>query len=167
MGSTLYVVYCKAGDELFAKIGVAKIPKTRMMSLQIGNPLLLDTFKVYYLCNAWKVERRIHEALSAYHVRGEWFRCSEHLNSTVQRIIDEYGVFGQEEASSDNEWLETNIANLRQALLGRKTEFRCATGTEPDTLLRFLEAGNRLTFDEAWSIAEKTGMCSPTLKSWY
>lgn len=68
----LYVM--TAGD--FMKVGVTFNPQQRLSDLQCGNPLLIELRKVYLPpadINIIRIEQIVHQALAAFHVRGEWF----------------------------------------------------------------------------------------------
>lgn len=68
----VYFVRCE--ELMRVKIGhTTNDPTHRMSQLQTGCPAKLDLFAVV---DGWgrEDERKIHELLRGYHVRGEWFR---------------------------------------------------------------------------------------------
>ncbi len=71
----VYVVQC--GE--FTKIGIATWVKTRVMSLQTGNPEPIQLLKSWRSRNAGAEELKLHKHLRKYRVRGEWFKLPSHL----------------------------------------------------------------------------------------
>lgn len=57
------------------KIGLAVNVKERLTALQIGNPNKLEIIAALRIPST-KVEKKIHELLTAYKVSGEWFSIS-------------------------------------------------------------------------------------------
>ena len=89
---------------------------SRLKSLQTGNPRPIEVVRTFRLLNAQRVEKVIHRTLIIQRVKGEWFRAERFntkdgdaltncwssanrsawhpsLLDTIQRIVDECGVF--------------------------------------------------------------------------
>jgi hypothetical protein len=65
----------------FIKIGIADHPERRLAELQTACPYdlkLFHTAAIYY-CYSREAETYAHKQLKKYHVRGEWFSCSDQL----------------------------------------------------------------------------------------
>lgn len=92
------------------KIGISNNPESRVQSLNTGNPEKIkliqthDSFKRFGK-TASEFEDEIHDHLSEYHVRGEWFEleCLPELNNYLNAHSDEAGL---------NERQETVVAAL-------------------------------------------------------
>jgi T5orf172 domain len=72
----VYAIRC---GRYAVKIGMARDPTARMLDLQAANPqklILEHSQQLPYRRLAETVERRIHQAFSDRHIRGEWFRAS-------------------------------------------------------------------------------------------
>jgi Meiotically up-regulated gene 113 len=70
-------LYAISSDSRYIKFGVAGRPIKRLIELQIGSPQdlkLLGEIFAYDSEPAFELERIVHRALEAYHVRGEWFQ---------------------------------------------------------------------------------------------
>ncbi len=103
----LYVLRCQIASETFIKVGICSNLSRRLKALQTGNPRPIEVVKTYRLLNAQRVEKVVHRTLIVERVKGEWFRAerfkpSDGLNrsalspsllDTIQRIVDECGVF--------------------------------------------------------------------------
>lgn len=57
----------------FVKIGIANDVKSRIASLQTGNPNALVLLACYDFPNASVVEKTLHQKYDSQRVRGEWF----------------------------------------------------------------------------------------------
>lgn len=74
----VYVIY-ESEDPSASKIGVAGDLIKRLSSMQVGTWRALrigHAVKLPSKSAAHAIERQVHQALSALHVRGEWFRVS-------------------------------------------------------------------------------------------
>lgn len=74
----VYVIY-EADDSSVSKIGVAADVAKRLGTMQVGSWRILKVGHAVRLPSksaAHAIERQVHQALSALHVRGEWFRVS-------------------------------------------------------------------------------------------
>ena len=89
----LYVLRCQIASETFIKVGICSNLSSRLKSLQTGNPRPIEVVKTYRLLNAQRVEKVVHRTLIIQRVKGEWFRWYPLLLDTIQRIVDECGVF--------------------------------------------------------------------------
>lgn len=83
----VYLIKQKASD--FYKVGFTSkpVPK-RLAELQTGNPHELILVSWWNVTDARRVEKHIHEFLSAYHVRGEWFACADEEIRHLQMLLD-------------------------------------------------------------------------------
>jgi len=71
-GKSLYLI--EGGDKI--KVGVAGSPHDRLGSLQVGNPnklKIIESIPFEEEEKAFEVENAVHNYLSEYHERGEWF----------------------------------------------------------------------------------------------
>lgn len=71
----IYVVSCLD----FVKIGIAKRPRDRLNNMQVGCPLELKIIAEYLTHNPKQDERRLHDLLDKFLVRGEWFKIPDNL----------------------------------------------------------------------------------------
>ncbi len=58
------------------KIGITVTDRSRMKSLQTGNPRPLTPGMILPCKHARNIERRVHELLAPYRLSGEWFDVS-------------------------------------------------------------------------------------------
>ena len=73
--------------------GYAPNLSSRLKSLQTGNPRPIEVVRTYRLLNAERVEKVVHRTLIVQRVTGEWFRWKPCIMDTIQRIVNECGVF--------------------------------------------------------------------------
>lgn len=69
----IYLVECEG----FVKIGVATNVQARVAGMQTGNPFQLRLLTSFQSDIPFEEEEAIHELLSSYHVRGEWFKLPD------------------------------------------------------------------------------------------
>jgi hypothetical protein len=90
--SFVYVIY-EADTPMISKIGVAGDVVQRLSSMQVGTWRVLKVgyaVKLPSKSAAHAVERQAHQALSALHVRGEWFGVSpDRAASEVKLAVDQ------------------------------------------------------------------------------
>jgi len=61
----------------YLKVGVAFDPNKRLLELQTGNPFDMKVaLSMHTKGNAYDAEAAVHNKLSAFNTRGEWFDCS-------------------------------------------------------------------------------------------
>lgn len=77
----VYFIGCDSGH---VKIGLAFVPKTRLLDLQQGCPLKLTLLAERE--GSRQVEMYLHEFYKAERVRGEWFDRSDRLNAYIERL---------------------------------------------------------------------------------
>lgn len=77
-------VYCIRSG-CFVKIGVTDNVGRRLSQLQTGSPEPL--YLVGYDIGTFEDERRLHDELEQFRVRGEWFRMTEFVIRTVTGFI--------------------------------------------------------------------------------
>lgn len=63
----------------FYKIGVARFSDKRVKALQTGSPFELTVRSWVTTTEPHEVESDLHDILSEYHVRGEWFELPENI----------------------------------------------------------------------------------------
>lgn len=86
MEQKLYILQCR---KTFAiKIGISNDPIARMRNLQTGYPFDLSLLGVFGGCDARTIERHLHQALSRWQLRGEWFEGAA-LPQALQ-LLDRY-----------------------------------------------------------------------------
>ena len=84
----MYVIY-EIEEPSVCKIGVASDVAQRLSSMQVGTWRILKTAHAVRLpskSTAHAIERQVHQALSALHCRGEWFRVP------VDRAVNEVNI---------------------------------------------------------------------------
>ncbi len=82
----VYVIQC--GFDSYYKIGISDNVAERIKTLQIGCPFELILVMMCRLGSrtaATEAERQLHETLSSYCVRGEWFKLDQNQLSILQR----------------------------------------------------------------------------------
>ncbi len=92
----MYLYIISDSSESVVKIGYSQDPSARLRSLQTGYPAVL---RVYHSVAVPEdrvrlLERRLHQELSIYRTRGEWFRISAQqaallLDHCVIRWVDD------------------------------------------------------------------------------
>lgn len=111
-GCCVYLIATESGSA--TKIGVAADPEKRLKDLQVGNPeRLVLTFEVWAedVDQAKELERRFHEQLSDYKIRGEWFKTDE-AHAAIG--IDERRSFPFCEKAYGTRWAQSPVA-LKEA----------------------------------------------------
>lgn len=79
------------GTDLF-KVGfTAGDTRARIRSLQTACPYDLEVYDTIIHPDAQAIEREIHQKLSGYHRRGEWFEVDRNV---IDRVIAEYSDTG-------------------------------------------------------------------------
>jgi len=79
-----YLYAISNGQEI--KLGMSSNVNNRLKALQTSSPSELVVLWKYYIANtpadAIKIEKRLHRACKAYHIRGEWFTmdCIDTVN---------------------------------------------------------------------------------------
>lgn len=88
MKSKLYLIKHQAGP---VKIGISKKPGERLRAVQICCPYqleLLGTISVPEGVRTRTKENEIHNDLSKYNMRGEWFDLPDHIEEKLVNQID-------------------------------------------------------------------------------
>ena len=67
------ILYLIGSGMEFVKIGIANDVRSRMASLQTGNPNPLKLMACYVFQNAGYIEKALHQKFDPQRVRGEWF----------------------------------------------------------------------------------------------
>lgn len=78
-----YLYFIRCGKNGPIKIGIARDPQKRLVTLQIGNPRRLVLIGTLEDCA--DLERRLHEHFAADHIGGEWFRPSKALRTFIRK----------------------------------------------------------------------------------
>lgn len=83
------MIYVISSGPDFIKVGhTDHSAEARAYELQCGNPVTLE---VLFTCNGnVTFERMLHRMLKEYHVRGEWFRSSQEVLSSIRRASKFY-----------------------------------------------------------------------------
>jgi hypothetical protein len=87
MSEYLYLIRCKEAH----KIGVASDVRSRIASLQTGNPYKLELVDCYQFTNAEVVERALHQRFAEYRTLGEWFEIPNVMIGLVGQICEMLG----------------------------------------------------------------------------
>lgn len=102
--SFVYVIFSHAQNAF--KVGYTANKTSRLPSIQTGNP---DTLTLGREIRAGKeCERALIEALSKYHIRGEWFRETELGDFLIDDLLDQ-------EAGADQCGRLMNASEAREA----------------------------------------------------
>lgn len=70
-------------DGEFVKMGIVTSPKSRLESLQVGNPRDLKLLYAGRTSNARHQENHLHKKFKHLHVRGEWFRYTDEIDKQI------------------------------------------------------------------------------------
>jgi hypothetical protein len=95
------------------KIGISMNPEKRLRELQVGNPFTLTLRQTANPVNARRVEKHLHDTLSRYHFRGEWFDLPDDLlDLTIPTHVSPAGVPNKDvgvetDRDIDTEWIRT------------------------------------------------------------
>ena len=82
----IYFINMEGNMKMF-KIGYTSNLNARLVSLQIGNPFLLQVYKT--IANVKKeTETKLHCIFKKYHIRGEWFAITPDMIESVCKTID-------------------------------------------------------------------------------
>jgi len=68
-------VYFITSSEGLIKIGLSSNPEKRLKTLQTASPYYLKL--IYKMYGSRELEKYLHELFKQYHVKNEWFECSE------------------------------------------------------------------------------------------
>ena len=82
----IYFINMEGNMKVF-KIGYASNLSKRLVSLQTGNPLLLQVYKTIANVNK-ETETKLHHIFKKYHIRGEWFAITPDMIESVCKTID-------------------------------------------------------------------------------
>jgi hypothetical protein len=85
MTEYLYLIRCR--EEAF-KIGIASDVRSRIASLQTGNPYKLNLAACWMFPNAEVVERVLHMKFEGSRMVGEWFQLNEDQLVQLARICE-------------------------------------------------------------------------------
>jgi len=95
------------------KIGISMDAEKRLRELQVGNPFTLRLRQTENPVNARRVEQHLHDTLSRYHFRGEWFDLPDDLlDLTIPTHVSPAGVPNKDvgvvtDRDIDTEWIRT------------------------------------------------------------
>lgn len=95
MTQYLYLIECKGNF----KIGIANDIKSRLASLQTGNPFDLTVMACFGYENAEVVEKAIHQKFDASRLRGEWFSLD---NDEITKFLNLCRLLGGVESFFSN-----------------------------------------------------------------
>ena len=126
MSKEVYIIEAKSDllntDDCIVKIGISAEPYKRISDIQVGNfcDLELVWHTELYWCAASLLEKTIHDVLSIYKIRGEWFKISrinlERIMVLTKEIDDLIGI--------DKLYDETDLYNINKTALVEKILFR-------------------------------------------
>ena len=89
-GGFLKVYFIQALTANKLKVGISQCPESRLSAMQTGSafPLsLVGSLDAQSRKHAADIERRIHQALRAYHIKGEWFKYSAQVREFVKAAL--------------------------------------------------------------------------------
>lgn len=87
--ASVYLIRLCGSD--YYKVGVSGNVHARLASLQTANPFDLMLVASFVQRDATIIEFEIHQALSAYRVRDEWFRCEY---EEIVKVFNDYNAMG-------------------------------------------------------------------------
>lgn len=99
------VYFVRAGD--FVKVGITTDLHRRLATLRTSNPHEVELLGV--VLGGADRERHVHDALSSFHYRREWFRADPDLLTAV------LGFIAQEAPRIEEDMIERTRAVLRAA----------------------------------------------------
>ena len=120
--SRIGYIYVIAGGDLL-KIGRSWAPGGRVREMQTGSPVELRLVHEVPVPGktAPKVERRAHRILQDFHVRGEWYRCTD--IEAVAAITDAVSAFSIKRVTKDQ--VDDMLGRQRAiALVAKNPEYR-------------------------------------------
>ena len=107
--SLVYLLKC----ENYYKIGTASSLKTRLNTIQTGNPYEVKVVTYSdYLSNAYKVEARLHTAFKHKHVRGEWFALDSEDIDEVKFLLSSFTASVEPQSSKAWHYDMTDPLNI-------------------------------------------------------
>jgi predicted GIY-YIG superfamily endonuclease len=87
----IYIIQMKGTN--YFKIGVSNNLNKRLSTLQTGNPVKLYIVRYYIIyTDANRLEKLLHNYLSEYHIRLEWFCISVDILKDIENIINKHNV---------------------------------------------------------------------------
>lgn len=78
----VYIMYCGGAAHPRSKVGISANPEARLRHLQRSSAFgvrLVQAWDVGSKEVALQVESEVHKRLKDRRVRGEWFKCQEHI----------------------------------------------------------------------------------------
>lgn len=87
MSEYLYLIRCREAH----KIGVAADVRSRIASLQTGNPYKLELVECFQFPNAELVEKALHQRFAEYRTLGEWFEIPNAMIGLFGQICEMLG----------------------------------------------------------------------------
>jgi hypothetical protein len=108
MTEYLYLIRCR--EEAF-KIGIASDVRSRIASLQTGNPYKLELAKCYSFSNAEVIERALHMKFEPVRMVGEWFRLTD---EQLYQFVKICGMFDGKLVDVDNHVTEDEIQEAEE-----------------------------------------------------
>ena len=115
----LYIIHCEGTD--YYKIGVASYSEERLDSMQIGCPfkLILIAESPYYNKTLTQVkEKRLHQDLKSYHIRGEWYQLNPQILELIltQNKAVNSGAVIWNYVSWKGQWIISRLQSLSQEI---------------------------------------------------
>jgi hypothetical protein len=85
-----YVYFIQCHNNHFIKIGYTKDIKARLQIIQSNNPEQIDILNI--IMGTEKLESQIHNQLSKYKIRGEWYYPKQEVVNLMNQYVDKYGI---------------------------------------------------------------------------
>lgn len=84
----IYMIIMK--DTNLFKIGISKNIKSRLLSLQCGNPVeLVVLYKTIQMYRARQIEQLLHKSLNEFKVMNEWFELPPSIQEKLKEAFVE------------------------------------------------------------------------------
>lgn len=140
------IYFIRPGARRFVKIGFATDIQHRLRELQCANP---DTLRLVGAIEGSRVtEARIHLALLAHRVSGEWFHLNRHVRAAIETLLSSADV----PAAIEGLFPPVSAEIDRAAISRSQAEF--------------FDAVREHMGLSAYALARKTGLRPSTVKGW-
>jgi hypothetical protein len=113
--SQRFYLYAISDGEM-VKVGYSVNPKSRLKTMQVGNPRKIEIVWRKYCASstkeAIKQERKLHRAISGHSIRGEWFSIGAMNRILKWRVMGYSAKIEEESIALDEELISSVPANF-------------------------------------------------------
>lgn len=114
----VYRMACRdSGGSILYKVGYARNPIQRYLSVQCGCPLEIYDVELYAVPNkedALRCESRCHARLRGHHVRGEWFKA-RHDDEVSMMAFDSIHSIVSERQKVSVDWYKLPVDVIKKS----------------------------------------------------